>query len=216
MTKCFTPTKIVLMTILSAQVNELSLHDLRNQFRGSLPQRNADRMSNLGSKVPLELADSVADFAFLGKTTSNKNAGNFLSQLGQLSGTKDDGRITEFKTELIEVKFNESERPRQAIFLNPVKPSLAPKDQFEVQSPVIIWDSGSEISVARPSLINQGKYLITTIHKELNVAENAEEQLIAFINLKDENNLSTRTRIVSEKEYASTVINSVKEKTKSF
>lgn len=193
----------------------LSLHDLRSQFRGSLPLREVDRFSNLVSKVPLELLDAVADFAFLGNVTDSKEAKKFREQICQLSGTKNDGHIAEFQTELVEVKC-QFESPRQAVFLKPIKASIKKEDQFVAQSPVVIYDSGSEISVVRPSLKYPGKYLITTIYKEINVKENVEKILIAFINLTDEDNLSSQTRFVSEIEYASTVINSVKERMKIY
>lgn len=195
-------------------INTLPLTELRSQYRGSLPVRDARRFANLGSRVPLDLSDSLADFAFLGNVTHNKNARKFREQICQLSGAKDDGHISDFQSELVEVRFSESERPRQAIFLKPIKASIKPEDEFIAQSPVIIWDSGSEISVVKPSLINPGKYLITTIHKELNALQKAEEILIEFINSADENNLSSKIRLVTEKEYASTVIKVVSEKIK--
>jgi len=205
------------MVIIPTNIDQLSLHDLRNHFRGGLPERDASRYANLESRVPLDLISSAADFAFLGKSTTNKNAVAFLKQLSLLSGAKDDGHIADYQPELVEIQRSGGlERSRQAIFLKPVKASIKSDDQFDPQSPLIIWDSGSEISIVRPSLVKQEGYLITTIHKGLSDLTTTEEQLITFISLKDESQLLFGTRYTSKNETASTVIKAVKEKMKSL
>jgi hypothetical protein len=198
------------------QINDLSLTDLRRLQFGSLPQRKAEKFTHLASRTPLELIDILADFAFLGKTTRNVNADKFMRQLCQLSGTANDGNIIEFQPELAEVKISNFEPARQVLFLKPIKASIKTGDQFVIQSPVIIYDSGSEISVVRPLLSNPEKFLITTIPKDLYTEDKAQSDLVTFMNLVDEENLPFNIRFVSGIEFASTVCNAVKEKMKSL
>lgn len=178
-------------------VNKLSLQDLRLTMRNQL-HSNADRFSNLTGKVPLQLADTIADFSFLGKITNNADAVGLMKQLCLLSGTTRDEQISEFQPQLVEIKNSPYNPARQAIFLKPIKTSFPPESDFIAQSPLIIYEYSNEITVLIPSLPDPEIHLSMTIKKDLTIGSDAEIRLVNFINKANqmEHNVGTGIRPV--------------------
>lgn len=203
------------------QIDSLSLSDLREFMSGSLPRRNAERFSNLTSRTSLELVSALADFAHLGQATHNVNAVKLRKQLCLLSGTEKDENIVDFQPELAIVQMGDGYfTDRQVIFLKPIKPSVKKDDEFDIQVPVAIFEYNDEITFIKPSVSDQKRLVTISIRKTDFNEKNAQEKLIDFMSLTDENNSPFGTilgaRFVSEKEYGNTAYNAVKEKMKSL
>lgn len=198
------------MSLVPYSIKDLFLHDLRDSMLGHLPKRDASRFANLSNRAPLELAGVLADYAHLGQMTDNAQAIKLRRSLCQLSGVTDDKFIVDFQAELVKVS-HDTLGSVHAIFLKPIVAT----GNLELQAPVIIWDSGSEIAVVRPSLTQSGESLITTIPKT-EVPETAQQKIVDFVNLTDETDFSVASgvQMVSEKEFANNLIQAVREKVK--
>lgn len=192
----------------SLPIAEFSLSDLRRVCLGNSLERNVDRFASIANKAPLEMANVLADYAHLGQITDNPLARNFRTKLGQLSGVTDDKKITDFRSELVTVPY-EDWGSFQVIFLNPLRATGNEK----IHSPIILWSLPYKIVALRPSLNHQGEYIKYELPDHIARGE-TERKLVEFINFTDEDNLTYGYNFVTSDDVAHLASNAVEQEMK--